>query len=359
MMAGPSKIEWTEQTWNPIVGCSIVSPGCTNCYAMRDAWRKHHNPKLSYYHGLTKQVNGNAVWTGVVRQAPEHILLEPLKRRKPTVYFVNSMSDLFHESIPDEWIDPVFAVMALCPQHTFQVLTKRQKRMREYIAGPYKGDGVCARIADATWSIAPTRKQLPEPPIFIEVPVGPRLPTGEPEFGWRRMMKVDAWPLPNVWLGTSCERQQEADERIPLLLQTPAAIRFLSLEPLLGPIDLPWMRLGGRTPIDWVIVGGESGPNAKPMHPDWARSLRDQCAVASVPFFFKQWGEWAPGSLNAERVADIALDRRGEAAGHIRSLGEMLGVTGMSQVGKKRAGRLLDGRTHDAFPSRPTRPGTP
>lgn len=132
-MSSASKIEWTEQTWNPLVGCTIVSPGCTHCYAMKDAYRKGFNPKTPSYHGLTKQVNGNAVWTGEVRQAPEATLLAPLRRKKPTMYFVNSMSDLFHESVPDEWIDRIFAVMALTPQHTYQVLTKRAERMRDYV----------------------------------------------------------------------------------------------------------------------------------------------------------------------------------------------------------------------------------
>lgn len=142
-MAGDTNISWTERTWNPVVGCSVVSPGCTNCYAMRMAYRvkemeeaRTGRPDASHYFGTTKVVNGNPVWTGKVVLAPEHILLEPLRRRKPTMYFVNSMSDLFHEDVPDEWIDRVFAVMALCPQHTFQVLTKRSERMRAYCTDP-------------------------------------------------------------------------------------------------------------------------------------------------------------------------------------------------------------------------------
>lgn len=234
-------IEWTEETWNPIVGCSIVSPGCTNCYAMG-----------------------------------------PLARTKPTVYFVNSMSDLFHASVPDAWIDRVFAVMALCPQHTFQVLSKRSVRMREYFAGHDRVDIINGSI----WSMLGT----------------PRGSTIEHGGNWRATL-----PLPNVWLGVSAERQQEADERIPDLLATPAAVRFVSCEPLLGPLDLERInrrdnaRLGlldalrGQQHsydgtafgprLDWVIVGGESGPGARPMHPDWARSLRNQCSAARVPFF--------------------------------------------------------------------------
>src|SRR3990167_8708561 len=135
-MAGKSKIEWTDETWNPIVGCSIVSPGCTNCYAMRDAWRKHHNPAIPYYHGLTKKVNGKPVWTGKLSLAPEKTIAAPLRWRDPRMVFVNSMGDLFHEDAPDEWIDQCFAVMALTPQHKYLILTKRPERMFHYFVNP-------------------------------------------------------------------------------------------------------------------------------------------------------------------------------------------------------------------------------
>jgi len=305
-MGQRSRIEWTEATWNPIVGCSIVSPGCTHCYAMRMAARieamaragrlddegdvVRGAKRLAHYDGLTKTVKKKAVWTGKVALAPEHILLKPLRRRKPTMWFVNSMSDLFHEDLPDEWIDRVFAVMALCPQHTFQVLTKRSKRMRDYLTTvahePHRN--TVRRFAGAFSTL---RTPLPK------------------DFNV---------PLPNVWLGVSAERQQEADERIPDLLATPAAVRFVSAEPLLGALDLtPWL----TGVLDWVIVGGESGPGARPMHPDWVRSIRDQCVSAGVAFFFKQWG--AP------------LNGHGDP----------------SQVGA--AGRLLDDREWNEMP-RPT-----
>jgi protein gp37 len=326
-----TKIEWTEQSWNPILGCSIKSPGCMNCYAMPMAARCE-SMGLSRYDGLTKVVNGNVVWTGKLVQAPEATLLAPLKRKKPTTYFVNSMGDLFHEDCPDEWIDRVFAMMALCPQHTFQVLTKRAERMRDYVTDPDDGRGhinTYHRILDAAdrmiGNYSLTDSVVPE------------------------------WPLPNVWLGVSTERQQEADERIPFLLETPAAVRFISAEPLLGDIQLHPLGDGtnaltsGTGPnLDWVIIGGESGPHARPMHPNWARSLRDHCAAAGVRMFFKQWGQMIPES-QAARDHQGAHTCQTFGAASIRSFNEVFWY-----VGKQRAGRLLDGREHNAMPERAT-----
>lgn len=273
-----TKIQWTEATWNPIVGCSVVSPGCcTNCYAMLfAAQRLDGNPKTPHYAGTTKRVNGHAVWTGKVALAPDSKLLEPLRRKKPTTYFVNSMGDLFHEDVPDAWIDRVFAVMALCPQHTFQVLTKRAARMREYCSS----DATFGRVMSLVNDIGRDAVKI-------------TLTHHDDDMrGFR---------LPNIWLGVSCEDQTRADARIPDLLATPAAVRFVSAEPLLGPVDFrKWMIVGPEGGLDyafsrsqllhWVIVGGESGKDARPMHPDWARSIRDQCRAAGVPFFFKQHG---------------------------------------------------------------------
>jgi protein gp37 len=269
-----SNIEWTGFTWNPLAGCSVLTPGCKRCYAMRLAKRlgAMGNP---LYKGLTKDSSGGAVWTGEVRRAPRHTLLEPLRRTKPTTWFVNSMSDLFHENVPDQWIDDVFAVMALCPQHTFQVLTKRAERMREYLMGHAAG-------GRHIWTAGQA----------IEMPRG-------------RLKPDVAWPLPNVWLGVSTERQREADERIPLLLQTPAAVRFISAEPLLAPITLRWAawddwtdgkgerrevvdHLDGARSLDWVICGGESGGGARMMDEAWAHSLLEECREAGVAFFMKQ-----------------------------------------------------------------------
>ena len=384
-----TKIERTEKTWNPIVGCSIVSPGCTRCYAMRMAARleamaeaenarrtdPHHGGKtfdspLSHYLGTTQPSKAGPVWTGKVALAPDRVICEPLRRRKPTMWFVNSMGDLFHENVPDEWIDRVFAVMALTPQHTYQLLTKRSARMRAYMlrADDEHGD-YFERLSDAA-------VDLTDSPCAAHVD------------------SCD-WPLPNVWLGVSAERQQEADERIPDLLATPAAVRFVSCEPLLAPVDigsaLQWQGTGTRhdgtvapfgvategpdydpdapqlasfdgpyVRLNWVICGGESGPGARPLHPDWARSLRDQCASAGVPFFFKQVGEWLQAY---DRDVDDPDWRRCDQVAAETPNGQWLNLAGgqgfhgdrvvrIARVGKARAGRLLDGVLHDAMPSR-------
>lgn len=390
-MADGSRIEWTEATWNPIVGCSLESPGCKNCYAMPMARRIEAMQPGSHYAGTTKVVNGKPVWTGKVALAPEHILTQPLRWRRPRRIFVNSMGDLFHEDVPDEWIDRVFAVMALAPQHTFQVLTKRSARMRAYlVAWPMD-----SRQPDRITNLA------------HQIGWGVR--------GYEGSGGLTARPLPNVWLGVSTEDQRRADERVPDLLETPAAVRFVSAEPLLGPIDFegirrhnptgkPWInalrglvtrgdylarspgecsfntstRFPGELPtLDLVIVGGESGPNARPMHPDWVRYLRDRCTAAGVSFFFKQWGEWHTAAYLMTTGAPvfrqfatfdqwvskastwvnggICLDSRGR---QLRIGGDFMAardegtfpVTIMHKVGKKAAGRLLDGVEHNGMP---------
>jgi protein gp37 len=353
---GRTSIEWTQSedgtkgyTWNPVTGCSKVSAGCTNCYAER----------LSHRFKWTDKPWNAAYAAENVKLHPER-LEEPLKWKRPRRVFVNSMSDLFHEQVPFEFIAKVFDIMAHTPEHTYQILTKRPARMKEFI-----------------------ERYDPE--------------------------NLAPYPLPNVWLGVSVENQDAADERIPLLLQTPAAVRFLSCEPLLGPVDLTRINLGvkntrGYGPrriewdaltgwehhydpdsvkddhskacvsnpsqkVNWVIVGGESGPNARPMHPAWVRSLRDQCKAAGVAFFFKQWGEWAPW-------ADESKYTHGEAetARNAQTYVNLDGTTGLvwivdddgvcqnwtgtlspmscvvSRVGKTRAGRELDGRTWDEYP---------
>ena len=231
---GKTTIEWATDTWNPTTGCSKVSAGCAHCYAERVAERFWKDRAFSE-----------------VQCHPDR-LEQPLHWRKPRRVFVDSMSDLFHEDIPAEFISSVFEVMEKCPQHTFMILTKRPERMLALLK---------------IWSQA------------IEY----------------------IRPLPNVWLGVSVEDQKAADERIPLLLKTPAALLFVSCEPLLGPVDLldingallSWWKACGVEGVDagdisWVIAGGESGPEARLMHPDWARSLRDQCQSSGVPFFLKQ-----------------------------------------------------------------------
>lgn len=276
-MAENTKIEWTDATWSPTVGCSVVSPGCTNCYAMKLAARLGRMG-VAKYAGLTEPSKAGPVWNGVVRLDDKALSL-PLRWRKPRRIFVNSMSDLFHEALPDEVIDKVFAVMALAPQHTFQVLTKRAQRMRDYMLNASRELRVllAAKLDPATHD--------------------------------------DIWPLPNLWLGVSVERQQEADERIPALLDTPAAVRFLSCEPLLGPIDLTSISYGGNMRdtsdcLDWVIVGGESGPNARPFDLAWARSIVAQCRNAGTACFVKQLG--SNPTLHGYRESVMPLnDRKG------------------------------------------------
>lgn len=252
-MGKDSKIEWTDATWNPIRGCIRVSEGCRNCYAERMAAR--FSDEGQPYHGLAKRTKAGPRWTGEVRLIEEH-LNEPLKWKKPRNVFVNSMSDLFHEKVSLANIQRIFNVMNAAHWHQFQILTKRHQRL---------------------------------------VDISPRmLPCIVPVLKWSK----------NIWMGVSVEDENNLD-RIDALRYTGAHIKFLSLEPLLAP--LPNLNL---TNIDWVIVGGESGPGARPMHPDWVRDIREQCANAGVPFFFKQWGG----------------------------------------VHKSKAGRLLDGQTYDEMP---------
>ena len=334
-----SKIEWTGETWNPVVGCSLASPGCTNCYAMTMAARLENMSvthemvaggdagPMRHYRGLTKKSKTGPVWTGKVALAPDAIITKPLTWKKPRTIFVCSMADLFHESVPDAWIDRVFGMMARAHWHTYQVLTKRSARLRRYLSSFREdGQGFLTRGGVDAYK------------------------AGVVSFNPKN------WPLPNVWLGVSAEDQKRADERIPDLLATPAAVRFVSAEPLLGPVDFTspgpsqCLFVGGAAPypVDWIIVGGESGPNARPMHPDWVRSIRDQCASAGTAFFFKQWGAWLPSN------DDVNFSDGAEwAARHFpgRPVQQISSGHTLVHVGKARAGRLLDGRTHDAMPA--------
>lgn len=246
-MATNSPIEWTDATWNPVAGCSIVSPGCTNCYAMRMAARLEAmgQPK---YTGTTRQSGNRPKWNGVINLDRKALNI-PRKWAKPRTIFVNSMSDLFHEGVPLAFIEEVFFVMRDTPRHTYQILTKRAERLEE----------LASRL---DWA-------------------------------------------PNIWMGVSVESENYTS-RIDHLRRTNAYIKFLSLEPLLGPLD----NLNLKN-IDWAIAGGESGPHARPMKPEWVRSIRDQCQRAEVAFHFKQWGG----------------------------------------TNKKKTGRKLDGRTWDESPS--------
>lgn len=281
-------IEWADRTWNPLTGCSKVSQGCTHCYAETLAKRLRAMGQASYQ----DVIDDRGRWTGRITLVP-HKLEEPLRVRKPARWFVNSMSDLFHEQVPDAYIARVFAVMAITArEHTFQVLTKRPERMRVLFGRDAFQDMLEEAMAE-----------------------------------WTHNLDFD-WPLPNVWLGTSTEDQRTADERIPHLLETPAAIRFISAEPLLGPINLDAYlyesqydavaRAHGQPTcdheLDWVIAGGESGVGYRALDIDWVRSIRDQCEVAGTAFLFKQVGGRTP----------------------------------------KTGGRELDGRTWDEYPIAPT-----
>lgn len=288
-----TKIEWAEETWNPITGCTKISAGCANCYAERMANRLANIPGSGYDKGNPFGVKFH----------PDR-LDQPLKWKKPRKVFVCSMGDLFHEDVTDSWLDDVFFTAAnLARQHTYLVLTKRPQRMYEYFT---------KKIEDG--------------------------------FTWRE--GITYVPLPNVWLGVTAENQDAADERIPWLMKTPAAKRFVSVEPMLGQVDLDTINgafgcvdVGD---LDWVICGGETGPGARPMRPDWARSLRDQCVSADVPFFFKHWGEYIPNVHGDKSIPDgTDFNKK-----HVF----MENGVAMCRVGKKAAGRLLDGREWSEWP---------
>ncbi|WP_027894480.1 DUF5131 family protein [Calidithermus chliarophilus] len=301
-MPGKTAIEWTDRTWNPVVGCTKVSQGCKFCYA-KTLHDMRHRAKLAGK-PLPEQY---ALPFERVQLKPERLEL-PLRWKRPARIFVNSVSDLFHEDVPFTYVAAVFGVMAATPRHTYQVLTKRPQRMLEFFRW----------VRKAVPGVYPTSLAMGLAEPYTNGRTGPRY-----------VSSAVPWPLPNVWLGVTVEDQRAADERVPLLLAAPAAVRFLSCEPLLGPLDiakyLPDRPEGDRDRlVSWVIVGGETGTASqpvRPMHPDWARSLREQCREAGVPFFFKQWGD------------------------HITD-----GLGNPVRVGAKRAGRQLDGREWGEFP---------
>ena len=247
---GITSIQWTDRTWNPVRGCTRVSEGCRNCYAEKVAAR--FSDEGSPFHLYAKRTKAGARWTGKVELVESH-LGDPLRWKKPQRVFVNSMSDLFHEGLDDEAISAVFAVMSQSPIHTFQILTKRPRRMFDWFSRTFVTDG----IEEA----------------------------GVTRFSWCHANTDGRWPLPNVWLGVSVEDQKTANERIPLLLKTPAAVQFVSYEPALGPVDFD-----AYQKLDWIIVGGESGPGARPFDVGWARNTIAQCKAAGVACFVKQLG---------------------------------------------------------------------
>lgn len=329
-----TKIEWTEKSWNPVTGCSKVSVGCKNCYA----------------EGIAKRFWKDRKFTDV--KCHEDRLEQPLHWRKPSMVFVNSMSDLFHEKVPFEFIIKVFRIMSELQTnegHIFQILTKRPDRAKKFY----------------DWVV----------PKF----------TNGPTDNVSNRMFARHWPLKNVWLGVSVENQETADVRIPILLQIPAAIRWVSIEPMLGSVDLtkidykfnggmnvltgfPHKReyfnkfnipeIKNAANIDWVVLGGESGHKARPMHPEWVRKVRDDCKAAGVPFFFKQWGEWIAFSQSntmfseRRKLKHIAINNEGKTTkitnNNFMELDFSYKVC--FRQGKKYTGRLLDGREYSEYP---------
>ncbi len=373
-MSDGTKIEWTDATVNAINGCTVISPGCTNCYAMRLAGTRLGNHPTRA--GLTRPSKAGPVWNGNVRLNDEQ-LLQPLRWKRPRRIFWNAHGDMFHQAVPEAWIDRCFAVMALTPHHIHQVLTKRADRMRTYFADAAVNGRIARAILDLTIANPKLLTIVPWPVQSVgdlDDPVDVRV----------------ALPLPNVWLGVSVEDQERALQRIPDLLATPASIRWLSCEPLLDYVLLTDIADGGSTvlnpecwghcdcsglfgydpgcrrnggdgtlarKIDWVVVGGESGPGARPMHPDSVRQIRDDCAEANVPFFFKQWGEWTPGE-NVQRSSGWVegahwFDERWsfEEQNLSATDGHVDDEPDLYRVGKRAAGRLLDGVQHDGMPS--------
>jgi protein gp37 len=332
-MSANTSIEWATRSWNPLRGCSKVSDGCKNCYAISQANR--FSGEGMPFEGLVHKKNGSLNWTGKITFA-EKALMDPYKWKEKERIFVNSMSDVFHDNVPEEYIRRIFDIMADLPRHTFMILTKRPKRMLQLMQ----------------------------------------------KFSQEAMLYNDIFPLPNVWLGVSVENQLTANERIPLLMQTPAAIRFLSCEPLLGPVDLTNLDLGdqltggygkrrilwdalsgwesqfeqgilpepGRIPrvrisnpnnrIQWVIVGGERGHQSRPMHPHWVQSLLQQCLDSETAFMFKQYGDWTNPAASGIPIESIRKARHYQFDDGIS----------VWKIGRKRAGRNFYGESWDAYP---------
>lgn len=362
-MAERSNIEWCDSTWNPWIGCTKISPACDHCYAERDFdlrrhvvqwgagqarkrtgadnWKKPGRWNTAGAAGRFREC-GNCGWRGEIDTAeidyhcPTCKAFEPLMHARRRV-FCASLADWLDNEVPVEWLVDLLELIRSTPNLDWLLLSKRIGNWRKRIEAVIReidGDDPCEL---KSWLLA-----------------------------W-----IDDSTPPNVWLGATICNQDEADRDIPKLLDVPAAVRFLSVEPMLGPVDLKLMQYEDskerdgdgriiantrRRGLRWVICGGESGPHARPMHPHWARDLRDQCAAAGVPFMFKQWGEWAPGENVAKRIGvvqsatwfdgkwligteDLAIED-----GHIDDEPDLF------RIGKKAAGRLLDGRTHDAFP---------
>lgn len=389
---GKTAISWTDATWNPVRGCSRVSEGCRHCYAEQQAARivRMGKGKPTPYDGLVrlakipaessprtfeagepawiKNQGGDgrasafgteARWTGkVVLDAAT--LAKPLRWRRRRRIFVNSMSDLFHERLTNEQIAAVFGVMAACPQHTFQVLTKRAKRMREWFA--WLADRVEADAEEWAGRECGVTIDASRDACVLEYLDETATAALAGHFDACHLglttSKKARWPLPNVWLGASVENQDAADERIADLLDTPSAVRFISAEPLLGEVSIPSYLRGSKAHaaiaayagltdepgIEWVIAGCESGPGARPCSVAWLRSLRDQCAAAGVPFFLKQAAETADGLVTEGPDEPGGYPRVWCGEGSKRKPGGVIELP------------YLDGKQHAAFPAATTNP---
>lgn len=360
-MAEKTGIEWTDSTWNPVRGtegnwhCTKVSPGCVNCYAER----------------YNMQRGGPAYVAGADQlRVDTEALRQPLRWQRGRKIFVCSMTDLFHEDLPFEQIDRIFAVMILARHHTFQVLTKRVERMYEYLLDEEREKllGVAlGNMLDGAWiHTKPGKRWRP----YIETEISRALGQWDLDEDLNFEVRPDdhtrpTLPAPNIGLGATIENQEALDYRAPILREIPAAWRFFSMEPLLGAVTVPLVEPTGRfrtrgdrrqmemrkTGIDWVIAGGESGANARPSHPDWFRSLRDQCAQAGVPYMFKQWGEWCPETVaNSRKTARTALYIDVDGSTRPAATGARGDSVTIQRVGKAKAGKLLDGREHLEFP---------
>ena len=333
-----TKINWADSVWNPITGCSPISAGCERCYASRMATRlrgRYGYPDKNPFR---------------VTLHPDK-LLQPLSTRKPRRIFISSMSDWMHPDVPDDYRDKMLAIMALTPWHTYYTLTKRADNLLRYFQQAGTNIHVSAEAVNLRAGIdAKTRRRLPS--ALNTHPCG-----------------GNVWPLPNVYLGVTTENQEMLDLRAPPLLQLGAMgwRTMVSAEPLLSDLDLHindrrenelWRHYNLPVAAEnqrpsWVIVGGETGPGARPMHPDWARSVRDQCAAAGVPFFFKGWGDWSPtyAFVRGIEINPDGTTQRGSLCAKDGTEKTYGGAVTMFHVGKKAAGRVLDGKTHDARPN--------
>ena len=319
-MAADSAIEWTDKTWTPIVGCDAVSPACANCYAALMATRLEAMGQEKY-RGVATRVGNKGKWAGRINLwEPE--VLAPLSVRKPKRWFLTSMGDVFHDGVPFAFIDRLFAVMALTPHHTYYVLTKRADRAANYAAGlhdePHRD--TVRRLAAAL----PPHVPIPDAGITI--------------------------PLPNVLIGCTAEDQPRADARRQHMERIASAgwQTFVSYEPALGMVD--W---AGWEFLSWLISGGESGHGARPSHPDWHRAARDFCAAHGIPYMMKQWGEYLPAGQRLGITLGTDADGREIDMGSALRTGQAIAMSNLwtYRVGKKAAGRLLDGREHTEFPA--------